>query len=256
MLTRELREYAEVPERYAYVAPGGSVTREDDRRVCILQGTTWASVTCPRVATGDLDALVAFVHDRVAREKETVWWLGPSSRPEDVEERLRARGFVPDSTPLLRAVALAYEPAGAAGVTVRRVETLEDFVAARELQWDVFDAPSERRERVRPLLAGEFEESRESGNPVVFLAFLDDRPAATATAIVADRGVFMIAGSTLPWARGRGCYRALVRARWDFAVARGTPALVTHAVPGTSYPILKRLGFEDVCTLRRLKEQR
>jgi hypothetical protein len=90
----------------------------------------------------------------------------------------------------------------------------------------------------------------------VFLASVEGRPAATATAVLADRGVFMIAGSTLPWARGRGCYRALVRARWDLAVERGTPALVTHAVPGTSYPILERLGFEDVCTLRRLREDR
>ena len=32
--------------------------------------------------------------------------------------------------------------------------------------------------------------------------------------------------------------------------------LVTHAVPDTSYPILKRLGFLDVCTLRRLEDPR
>jgi predicted GNAT superfamily acetyltransferase len=50
-------------------------------------------------------------------------------------------------------------------------------------------------------------------------------------------------------ARGRGVYRALVRARWDVAVARGTPALVVQA--GTmSQPILERLGFRTVCTIR------
>jgi hypothetical protein len=27
-------------------------------------------------------------------------------------------------------------------------------------------------------------------------------------------------------------------------------------VPGTSYPILKRLGFVDVCTVRRLEDTR
>jgi hypothetical protein len=47
-----------------------------------------------------------------------------------------------------------------------------------------------------------------------------------------------------------------VRARWDDAVARGTPALVTEAMPGTSYPILKRVGFVDVCTIRRLEDPR
>jgi len=67
-------------------------------------------------------------------------------------------------------------------------------------------------------------------------------------------GVYLIAGAVATWARGRGLYRALVRARWDFAVARGTPVLVTQADPQTSYPILKRIGFEDVCAIRRLED--
>jgi predicted GNAT superfamily acetyltransferase len=59
-----------------------------------------------------------------------------------------------------------------------------------------------------------------------------------------------------PWARGRGLYRALVRPRWNDAVARGTPALVTQANPETSYPILRRLGFEEVCEITRLEDVR
>ncbi len=90
--------------------------------------------------------------------------------------------------------------------------------------------------------------------PVGFLATLDGRPAATAMSIPSERGVFLIAGATATWARGRGLYRALVRARWDDAVARGTPALVTQANPDTSYPILKRLGFADVCEIVRLED--
>ena len=49
-------------------------------------------------------------------------------------------------------------------------------------------------------------------------------------------------------------YRALVHARWLDAVERGTPALVTEAMPETSYPILTRLGFEQVCSIRRLED--
>ena len=83
---------------------------------------------------------------------------------------------------------------------------------------------------------------------------MDGRPAGTALAVPTDRGVFLIGGSTAEWARGRGVYRALVRARWDYAVGRGTPALVTHAMPDTSYPILRRMGFEEVCAIRRLED--
>jgi hypothetical protein len=74
--------------------------------------------------------------------------------------------------------------------------------------------------------------------------------------VYSDHGVFLIAGAVAEWARRRGVYTALVRARWDDAVARGTPCLVTEALPGTSYPILKRLGFEDVATIRRLEDPR
>ena len=54
------------------------------------------------------------------------------------------------------------------------------------------------------------------------------------------------------WARGRGAYRAVVRARWDAAVARGTPALAVGAGP-MSRPILERLGFEQVLQFRRTR---
>src|SRR3954466_5576729 len=46
-------------------------------------------------------------------------------------------------------------------------------------------------------------------------------------------------------ARGRGAYRALIRARWDDAAALGTPALITQG-GSMSRPILERLGFVRV----------
>ena len=48
--------------------------------------------------------------------------------------------------------------------------------------------------------------------------------------------------AVLPELRGRGAYRALVRARWDHAAARGTPLLVVQA-GDLSAPVLDRLGF-------------
>ena len=92
--------------------------------------------------------------------------------------------------------------------------------------------------------------------PATFLARLDGRDAGVGRSVYSDRGVFLIAGSVAAWARGHGVYRALVRARWDDAVERGTPGLVTEAMPDTSYPILRRLGFEDVCTITRLEDPR
>jgi len=56
-------------------------------------------------------------------------------------------------------------------------------------------------------------------------------------------GVALMGGAVLAEARGRGVYRALVRARWEHAAARGTPLLIVQAGE-MSRPVLERLGFE------------
>ena len=252
-----LREYAEEPDRFGLIPEGSSVSRFDDGRVCIVQGATWAAVSAVHVAEDAVGALIAQVHELVGSEKRCTWWLGPSVQPADLPERLVGHGLVRADVPTVHALALACPPPPIpAGVDVRQVTTFEDFLASREVQWDAFDVDAKRREQQRVHFRSEFEESIELGVPVGFLATLDGRPAATGLAVPSERGAFLIAGSTAPWARRRGLYRALVRARWDYATARGTPALVTQAVPGTSYPILKRLGFVDVCTVHRLDDMR
>ena len=258
-MNSSLREYAETPDRFTQLPESGSVTRFDDGRFCVLQGTTWASVSGVRVGDGDVGALLEQVRELVPAGKPCAWWFGPSSRPSNLREQLLEQGlaFPENGIDLVKTLVLTDEPAAIPSeIEVRRIETFEDFLAAREVQWEAFDVPPERRELQRAQLENEFAELLEHRFPVDFLALLEGRPAATATAIPSERGMFLVAGSTMPWARGRGLYRALVRRRWDHAVERGTPALVTQSVPGTSYPILKRLGFQDVCDTYRLEDPR
>jgi GNAT superfamily N-acetyltransferase len=82
-----------------------------------------------------------------------------------------------------------------------------------------------------------------------FVALVDGRVVGSAGASYTDAGLYLGGGNVAKAARGRGVYRALVRARWDVAVARGTPALVVQAGQ-MSRPILERLGFRTVCTIR------
>ena len=258
-VTAALREYVETPDRFAEVPAGASVRRFADERMCILEGPTWASISGVRVGEGEVEALLADVRHRVAADKEPVWWIGPNARPHDLHERLQELGLREprDRATLVYGLALTEAPdAPPEGVDVSPIETFEQFVAGRELQWEAFDTPEDRRAKNRLRLREDFEESQRFQVPVGFLATLGGRPAGTALAVPSERGVFLIGGATAAWARGRGLYRALVRARWDYAVARGTPALVTHAVPDTSYPILRRLGFQDVCKIRRLEDSR
>ena len=252
-----LREFALNPDRYTQIS--ADVERYADERVCVIQGNTWAGVSGVRVGPEDVEALLAEVRDRVAPEKSLVWWLDPGTRPADLHERLVGLGLrePQDRGSVLHALACVAEPpAGPVDVDVRRVETFEEHIAATEVMWEAFRTRDDRRAAQREHLRKEFETARDAEVPVTFLAHVDGKPAGLGRSIYSDRGVFLIAGSVLEWARGRGVYRALVRARWDDAVARGTPALVTEALPDTSYPILKRVGFADVGTIRRLEDVR
>jgi hypothetical protein len=252
-----LREFAQNPDRYTWISP--DVDRFADERVCVIQGNTWAGVSGVRVGPDDVEALLAEVRRRVPAEKALVWWLDPDTQPADLHERLLTLGLREprDRGVLLHALACVAEPpAGPADIEVVRVDTFEQQLAATELMWEAFATPPDRRATQLQHLRTEFDAARDAGVPVTFLARVDGRPAGVGRSIYSDRGVFLIAGAVAQWARGRGIYRALVRARWDDAVARGTPALVTEALPDTSYPILKRVGFVDVCTIRRLEDVR
>jgi GNAT superfamily N-acetyltransferase len=182
------------------------------------------------------------------------WWLTEASTPDDVEELLVARGLTRvDGDYLLDGLLLTTEPpAGPPEIEARAVRTAVEYVAAAEAMYAGFAvAMDERHDEAR--LADEFAQRQDVGIDVVYGAWLDGGIAGHARAMFSPRGVYMTGGSTVPSARGRGVYRALVRARWDDAVARGTPALAVSA-GAMSSPILQRRGFEKVCGFRRLQD--
>lgn len=89
----------------------------------------------------------------------------------------------------------------------------------------------------------------------LYAAWLDGRIASVGRAAFTRVGGYLTGGATAGWARGRGAYRAVVRARWDAAVERGTPALAVGA-GDMSRPILEGLGFRQVLQFRRLESVR
>ena len=99
----------------------------------------------------------------------------------------------------------------------------------------------------------EYEQLRDDTTSVLYAAWLEGRLVAAGRGFFSSRGVLLAGGSTVPWARGRGAYRALVRARWDDAVSRGTPVLAVQA-GAMSAPILAGLGFEKLCQFRRIHD--
>ncbi len=98
MITPELREYAELPDRFAPVPEGSSVSRFDDGRICIIQGANWASISAPRVEAGQVEALLAQTRELVApgEARQLVdRAVGPAGR----HRRAAARGGPSPSLP-------------------------------------------------------------------------------------------------------------------------------------------------------------
>jgi GNAT superfamily N-acetyltransferase len=168
-------------------------------------------------------------------------WLG---------ERLAARGLVNTDTPgfesVENAMALVEPPAGGRpeGIAVNEITEFEDFAAGMLLSSEVFGMPAAAIAELEAALPERFDEYKAPGFPFrQWNASIDGRLAGTAAAATCPAGVNLFGGSVHADARGRGVYRALMHARWDFAVARGTPALTVQA-GRMSMPIAERLGFE------------
>jgi GNAT superfamily N-acetyltransferase len=212
----------------------------------------WASVQGVRLAEGEAPLAVAEIRELFAPTGGRVvsWWLTDRATPDDVEEQLLAAGLhvVGDDYRLDGLLATAPPPDGPTEIEVRPATTAEEWAEFRTLQDAVFDNPVERRPTREQLLA-EFPKT----HAILFGAFLDGELVGAGAASPSSKGMLLWGGAVRADARGRGCYRALVRARWDEAVRRGTPALTVSA-NDKSGPVLRRLGFESVLEFRRLED--
>jgi hypothetical protein len=199
-----------------------------------------------RLRGDEIDEVRAEIHAhlRVKGRTACTWEVGTHATPADLVDRLLALGLVDDEpTPLAVGMVLTEPPADPPpGVDVRRAETRAERLAAARIAAVAFGGPVPTEVPAEPEL---------DPDNVVYLAYVDGEPAARASAVFSEHAVALFGGSTLPEARGRGAYRALVAARWQDALARGTPTLVTQASP-MSRPILGRLGFRELCEIRIL----
>jgi GNAT superfamily N-acetyltransferase len=231
--------------------------RPQNRRIAVagvqVQITPWPSAQIVDVLDPDLDVGAAVEAARaVAREHDKTtlgWWIAPEH--DHVTPELEGHGLVNEDTPGFEAVenamALVQPPAGSrsSDVEVTEIETLDDYIAASRLADQVFGMTALSRD----VLEVRFRQMQESPSARSFVARLDGRPVGSAFAALGEAGVNLFGGGVHPDARGRGVYRALVEARWELAVARGTPALTVQA-SAMARPICERFGFVFVAPVR------
>jgi GNAT superfamily N-acetyltransferase len=216
------------------------------------EGVPLGMVFPERVDTVEISMFVDEVRERLGPEgrQRAVWFVPEAARPADLAAQLLELGLrradQPPFEPRLASMAVIQPPAGGpSNVDARRVRTFEEFQATQRVSANAFAmdarfaaAIEARAERLWP-----FEERDE--NRATFIATIDGEVVGAASATFGKTATFLAGSGTHQDHRGRGVYRSLVRARWDAAVAHGTPALTVGA-GDMSGPILERLGFTIV----------
>jgi GNAT superfamily N-acetyltransferase len=209
-----------------------------------IAGERDANVHAYRV--DDVGGAVAWSREESRRRghKDVEWWIGWTAEPADLAEQLLACGLTrSDDPPTLTGMTSRTAPPAEPSIEVRPVETLEDYLATLEVDWEAWGIdPAEREDRRARELA-RFDAMTATGTVHHWAGFLGGKRVGIGRAIDMEHGVALYGGAVLPEARGHGVYRALVHVRWNHAVARGTPLLVVQAGP-MSRPVLAGLGFE------------
>jgi GNAT superfamily N-acetyltransferase len=200
----------------------------------------------PRLRDADdaLETVRAWFAQR-GRERYS-WWVSDAAEPRDLVDQLLARGLRPADDPVSAGMVLEREPEGVPGIEVRKVATFDEALAAMKVGWESFHFTAEEIESATATARKRYDAWKDLDSGDTFIAVVDGEVVGAGGAFYLRSGVYLAAGNVAEHARGRGVYRALVRARWDEAVRRGTPALVVQAGK-MSRPILERLGFERRC---------
>jgi GNAT superfamily N-acetyltransferase len=220
--------------------------------VLLPDGLPWALVLPEHIEESRTEDVTEAVRQRVrADERERAMWFVPeAASPDDLAQRLQTLGMRPTDLPgadprAAQMVCVEAPPPGPEDLVARPAATVEEYLAAQLVVVDALgmdaairQAAEERAERLWPFQSQE-------GGLKAFVALVGGEVVAFAGACFGRTTVYLAGGATRPDYRGRGAYRALVRARWDAAVERGTPVLTVGAGE-MSRPILERLGFSTV----------
>ena len=240
-----LRELAVDAAAHTPLWPG--IERIDDPRFCVLFLEHMTFVQRLRLGEDEIDGAIDDVRALAAERGRgrTLWWVGDGAEPADLVPRLRARGLVPFGDETLAAMALEGEPRATGTVPIHTVESLDDYRTALAIEAETLGHPVDEDFAVHKwrLLDGSTELRHH-------LAIVAGEPVAMGRSAFGE-AVFLMGGATLPRARRRGAYTALIAARHRDG---GSRPLVAQA-SSESRPILVRLGFRQVGEIHVLADE-
>jgi ribosomal protein S18 acetylase RimI-like enzyme len=235
--------------------PSATVVRAPDM---VLVDSGVPSDTFTVVCGARLDPTAA--DDRIAaaidhfRAKGALFacWVGPTSRPANLGERLLAHGLVEAEVSLGMALDLARLPAltPPAGLVVKGVATSADLATYARILAANFEPPDQG---VINFYERAAEDALAPDSPERFyLGYLGTEPVATSESVVGHGVVGIYAITTLGHARRRGIGTAMTAAPLLEARAAGLRTATLQASVG-GQSIYRRLGFVPCGTFREYK---
>lgn len=250
-----IRQFAEEPDAQMPEPTPPAVRFIRPNFILMLDPSNYGRVSRVRTTADSLDQTIGEVRTILAEHKfkGCGWFIGPSSDPADLSERLIERGFSPPKRPPflpeMTTMALTQPPSLPPpdhGVEARPVRSYEEFVSAVRAGMRAF---GEAEDAIDNWIAAA-RDGWESGWPQLTHIGLADGNAAGCGMVSHGPDAIVLGGAAvLPEYRRRGVYGALVASRWRWAVEAGKPALVIQA-SAESRPILKRCGFSELCSIK------
>jgi hypothetical protein len=226
--------------------PGVEVLLRDD--ITILSSHSFPSAdinraylfrTSPECADALIEEVIEFFK---IRDLPASIMVSPACSPDDLPQRLEARGFVPQETDeawmVLEGLQKVRVPKIDRSVTVKRVENRADVQTFAHIMTGAYNMPSDWA----PSLAGMLEPTITVPGFTHYIAFVKDVPAATLTLMRHGPYVTIGSGGVLPQFRGtRTIYNMAVevlsQARQD-----GVETVVGQTSLGPKFERYLRIG--------------
>lgn len=202
-------------------------------------------VTRTRAEAGRIEELVAEVREKHAG-RPSRWTVPCTIEREPLEDALEAAGYTAAIEHFAYAIDVEdYEARDQAGLVVRAVdsrETLLDCIAVANRSFDISREFTES-DVVDQLLQCTRDDPRVH-RFVAYDAATDTPISSGGMTLFPDLAFgFLWAGATVPEARGRGAYSAVLAARVERARACGLTHVGLYAMIETSAPIVDAQGF-------------
>jgi ribosomal protein S18 acetylase RimI-like enzyme len=230
--------------------PGMTVLEQEDLLLVdsALPSDTFNKIGRARLSEPEADRRIAEAigHFRRAR-RPFAWWVGPGSRPLDLEDRLRPHGLVSAEYELGMAMELRDlpgKPHAPKNLVIRRVHSLEDIANSAAVFAANWEPPD-------PAALAFFSQAAslllKPDSPMeFFVGYLDDQPVATSELFIGGGVAGLYSVATRKDFRRRGIGSALTWAAADHARRQGVSTMVLQS-SDAGKGVYARLGFRACC---------